>query len=140
MVGFCMGMRRRSGRPTKEIKYHYARVADLGCVVCHSPIVALHHCFGGSCTKHYGLKSQSSRGISDWLVIPISPLLHTNGPDAIHTLGARQWEEKFGDTSAIKKYVSIYTLVWHMYIETKQVFIGTKHEHKFFFIMMHYHS
>lgn len=81
----------------KEIRDHYQRVADLGCCVTRQPICVLHHCFGGSLVSVFGLKSMSDRGISDWLVIPLHPSLHTSGPDAFHSLGIYTWERKFGE-------------------------------------------
>ena len=79
-----------------KLKKHYQNVAEMGCCVTGYPNVVLHHVVGGSMVPMYGLKSMSGRGISDWLVIPLMPALHTSGPRAIHSIGAGLWEEYYG--------------------------------------------
>ena len=47
------------------------------------------------------------------------------------------WKEKISQSVHMKKFVSIRSLVKHMYEETREAFVGTKHEDNFFSIMMH---
>lgn len=78
-----------------EIKKHYDRVAELGCILGSNNGVVLHHCFGGSIIPVFGMKSQSMRGLSDWLVIPLAPEFHTCSAHAFHNIGAVEWERRF---------------------------------------------
>lgn len=89
-----------------EIKRHYERVALLGCVLTGNPGVVLHHVFGGSIIPVFGMKSQSMRGLSDWLVIPIAPQYHTYSAHAFHSIGAVQWERRFGTQMEHLEYVN----------------------------------
>ena len=64
------------------------------------------------------------------------------GPKAIdHQLAVNPYRSKFGDdwfekvkkSTHMKKYVSIRSLVTHIYEETKSAFVGTVHENDFYF-------
>jgi hypothetical protein len=91
---------------SRAIERHYRAVAALGCCVTRNEVVVIHHCFGGSMTPKYGLKSMSDRGISDWLVIPLWPPLHTGTNHAIHSLGAKRWEKKYGTQMEYLEWVN----------------------------------
>ena len=45
---------------------------------------------------------------------------HRQALNPYESLYGEQWKEKISDAVAMKKYVSICALVWHMYIETKK--------------------
>lgn len=85
----------RKARPV-EIRRHWDRLRELGCIVTGQPNPTIHHCHGGSLrdlgvTKGMGLKT------SDWLVIPLAIELHSMGPGAIDgALGVKAWEELHG--------------------------------------------
>jgi len=53
----------------------------------------------------WGNKSQSQRGISDYLVIPLHPDLHT-GDNGIHTLGVELWEKIYGPQTELLEWVN----------------------------------
>jgi len=74
-------------KATKAEREHYARVVELGCVICRSP-AEVHHLLTG---KGLALKSDNSR------VIPLCPTHHRNGNRgiAIHA-GIESWESKHG--------------------------------------------
>lgn len=84
-------------QPTAEVKRHWSRVADIGCIVSRSrDRVTIHHCHGGS-MRDAGVSRVFGRKNSDWLVIPLTADLHVgnNGIDQMgHTV--RSWEEKYG--------------------------------------------
>ena len=42
-----------------------------------------------------------------------------------------KWEEEIKQSAQMRKFVSICSLVWHIYAETKSAFLGT--EHNFFY-------
>lgn len=72
-------------RGTDAAKAHMRAVAGLGCVLCGSMVVEVHHCISG----RYG-----SRKVSDFDTIPLC-LNHHRGPDGIHTDKA-SWESLWG--------------------------------------------
>ena len=45
---------------------------------------------------------------------------HRQALNPYESLYGEQWGEKISDAVAMKKYVSICALVWHMYIKTKK--------------------
>lgn len=91
---------------TAEIKRHWSLVAELGCVVCRSTDVTLHHAHGGSMIGIAG------RGVgqktSDWLVIPLSVRYHTGEYGIDLGMGrfttVDEWERAFGS--------QMYHLYW----------------------------
>jgi len=90
---------------TKEVKRHYKRVIDFGCCISRNPLCIVHHCHGGSMVQAWGNKSQSQRGISDFLVIPLHPHYHT-GQEGIHTLGIDLWETMYGPQTELLEWVN----------------------------------
>ncbi len=90
----------------RSIKDHYKNVAQLGCAITRSNNVVLHHCTGGSMIPRYGLSGMSKRGISDWLVIPLRPDLHTGSDYAFHEIGADDWERRFEDQFVLLCWVN----------------------------------
>jgi len=95
----------RKKNANKEVREHYKRVFDLGCVISRNPQCCIHHCHSGSMTARYGNKSQSQRGISDYLVIPLHPDLHT-GDNGIHTLGIDLWETLYAPQTELLDWVN----------------------------------
>lgn len=78
-----------------EINEHWERLRAIGCIVTGAPYPHIHHCCGGSMldlgiTKGMGCK------VSDWLVIPLAPELHSMGPRALHQMGVKTWELIYG--------------------------------------------
>ena len=80
--------------PSAELKRHWDRVAELGCIITHRPTPTLHHCMSGSMVPIIGLKSQNQR-TSDWFVLPLDIEYHV-GDSGIHTIGVRTWEKRYG--------------------------------------------
>jgi len=80
---------------TAEIKRHWNKVAEVGCIITHSPNPTLHHIHSGSCTEIIGLGGVALK-TNDWLVIPLVGWLHVGGPQAIDgCIGVLSWEEKW---------------------------------------------
>lgn len=65
-----------------EIKRHWYKVAELGCIVSRNPECEIHHCHSGSMSD-YGIHKTLSKKGSDWLVIPLSAELH-RGSNGVH--------------------------------------------------------
>lgn len=84
--------------PSAEIKRHWNRVAELGCIITHRPHVHLHHCMGGSMIEVVGLHGTGKKA-NDWLVIPLCDEadvgLH-EGRNGIHRKGVLTWEREWG--------------------------------------------
>eukprot|EP00957_Ditylum_brightwellii_P090584 6898967-Ditylum_brightwellii.AAC.1 len=70
-------------------------------------ISALHKLVNLACNDHEGDPPQTVDHY--WALNPYKSLY------------GEQWEERIRHAVAMKKYVSICTLVWHMYIETRLV-------------------
>lgn len=81
--------------PSAEVRRHWQRVFDIGCVIC-GQYPTLHHCHGGSMTQIIGIKGVAMKS-NDWLVIPLAPRYHTGcyGIDAGY--GVESWERDFGE-------------------------------------------
>lgn len=73
-----------SKRATKAEREYMARVVDLGCVICKQPAQVHHMGSGGM-----GMRSSHSD------IIPLCMNHHT-GPQGIHTIGKRTWQDKYG--------------------------------------------
>jgi hypothetical protein len=87
----------RAIRRQREVKDHWARVRDLGCIVLGSGFEAtLHHCHGGS-MRDKGIHRGVGQKTSDWLVIPLHWTMHTGalGIDG-GVLSVAEWERMFG--------------------------------------------
>lgn len=78
----------------REIKDHWSRVADLGCLISGRPYPTIHHCKGGSLRgivqKGMGQKT------SDWLVIPLDWEFHIGDHGIDSRMGVIAWERSFG--------------------------------------------
>ena len=81
--------------PSAEIKRHWDRVAELGCIITHRPNPTLHHCHGGSMTQIIGLKGGGLK-TNDWLVIPLDAEYHTGDKGIDSAMGLRTWESRYG--------------------------------------------
>lgn len=80
---------------TSEEQAHMSAVADLGCLICHSP-ATIHHCgtyMGG--------------GRNHMRVLPLCEIHHLFGPDAIDgkIISKRQWEKRFGTEEELLELV-----------------------------------
>lgn len=79
---------------TKALKAHMSRVASLGCILCRrhgvpdSP-AELHHPRTGA---------GAGRKSSDWDVIPLCYPHHRGSNDALHVLGRKEFERRYGVT------------------------------------------
>lgn len=79
---------------TKAEKAHLARVAALGCVVCRrlglgeSP-AEIHH---------PRVSAGLGRRATHFEALPFCDRHHRNGPDALHVMGRKAWEARFGFT------------------------------------------
>lgn len=81
--------------PTAEIKRHWDKVAQLGCIVTGLTPATIHHIHGAS-VKLIGIHKGMGQKNSDWLVIPLAYALHT-GPEGIDSgMGVIAWEKKYG--------------------------------------------
>lgn len=89
---------------TAEIKRHWEKVSELGCLITGRTDAVIHHCMGGS-MKENGYHKGMGQKPSDWLVIPLSPVLH-NGDLGIHTIGVLTWENNYGKQFDFLKRVS----------------------------------
>lgn len=68
---------------------YLAFVASLPCVITGAPAHA-HHLIG------HGVRGTGKK-TNDYLAFPLCPMLHTDGPRAIHVVGCNTWEEQNGD-------------------------------------------
>jgi hypothetical protein len=87
--------------PTSEIRDHWDRVAQLGCIVTGSEPATIHHCHGGSLLLVPGLNNPGmAQRQNHWLVIPLVERLHTgdlgidNGFSPFKSV--KGWESHFG--------------------------------------------
>lgn len=81
---------------TAEIKRHWQRVADLGCIITGQP-AEIAHCHAGS-MKELGPEWQPgmAQKQSDWLVLPLCPRLHRWGPKSLDGGNPDEWELLWG--------------------------------------------
>lgn len=108
------------------VKLHWDAIAELGCIVTRNPDASIHHVHGGSVTERLlelGLPSRRGTGqkLSDWLVIPLVPVLHYIGPNAIDgSIGVDAWEEKFGKQAHYIDQVGdeIGRSLWDLYAQS----------------------
>jgi hypothetical protein len=85
-------MKRRSA----EIRRHWDRLREMGCIVTGRPDPTIHHCHGGS-MRDLGIQKGIGLKTSDWLVIPLAAELHSIGPNAIDgAMGVKDWEYLYG--------------------------------------------
>lgn len=72
--------------PTAAERRHMNRIAEMGCLVCGRP-AALHHVV----STGYARTSKTHR-----LVSPLCGDHHQHGPDAIHVIGAANFNKLLG--------------------------------------------
>ena len=91
---------------TKVIKKHLDNVANMGCLVCRSPFVHLHHIR----PKNTGF----GRRTSDWCVIPLCQE-HHQGNSGVHN-GKKTFEKRYGEEIYLLELVirHIYRSEWHV--------------------------
>lgn len=79
-------------KKTRDIKDHWTRVADLGCILTGSP-AEIAHCHGGS-MKYLGAEFQPgiAQKQNHYLVLPLDPRIHRIGPDSLDGGSADVWE------------------------------------------------
>ena len=87
-----------------EIKNHWERVSELGCLVSNNNHAELHHCKSGSMSDN-GIHTTLSKKNSDWLIIPLSPDYH-RGRCGIHHIGVETWEREHGTQIILLNTVS----------------------------------
>ena len=63
-------MRSKNNAPTAAQKKWRSKVADLGCVVCGSTQVQIHHVLGAT-AKHNKIH------IGEWFILPLHPINHS---------------------------------------------------------------
>lgn len=68
----------------KAEKEHMARVAEMGCIVCSSRPVSVHHALTGGGGRKNHMK-----------VLPLC-YGHHQGKQGIHTIGRKVWRELYG--------------------------------------------
>lgn len=71
----------------KDAKY-LEFVRSLPCVLSETDGAVPHHLIG------YGYSGVGTKA-SDYLVFPLRNYFHTGGPNAIHRIGADEWEAKY---------------------------------------------
>ena len=82
-----------------EIRAHWQRVAELGCLICRHRPATLHHCHGASMLELPWQNPGMGQKQNDWLVIPLAPDYHTG---------------RFGIDSEDLKNLSIAALIGKM--------------------------
>lgn len=86
-------------------KAHKKNVLELGCCVTRNPECVPHHIIGREATRIYGIKGLGLRH-NHFLIIPLSPMMHTAGPMAIHKIGVEEWENRFGKQTDYLRWVN----------------------------------
>lgn len=71
--------------PTAADKRRWSKLLDMGCILCGSPEVHIHHLTGAG----MGMKSPHQE------TIPLCADHHV-GPAGIHQIGRRTWEATYG--------------------------------------------
>ena len=77
-----------------EIKKHWNRLFEMGCVISGVP-PTIHHCHGGS-LRELGIHKGLGQKTSDWLCIPLAVKYHTGDVGIDGALGVVEWERRFG--------------------------------------------
>lgn len=114
---------KRSRKPAvpREIKDHWTRVANMGCLISGSRDSTIHHVHGGSIREFFGERCMpgTAQKQNDWLVIPIAERFHTgecgidNGMGRFK--GVAAWEEQFGTQLSMLERVRAVMLGKHGY-------------------------
>lgn len=71
-----------------EARY-LAWLKEQPCVVTGQRPVDVHHLIG------HGLRA-TGRKTTDWLAIPLALHLHRDSAEAIHVIGCKEWERRYG--------------------------------------------
>lgn len=97
---------RRKGKPAPRIKpkrqedpEHLDAVRDLPCCICGSWPSEAHHIRDG--------QVGTGQKAGDHEAINLCPACHRTGENAIHHLGTREWERRFGPQREYLKKVEI---------------------------------
>lgn len=82
---------------TAEIKQHWERVSELGCIITGQP-AEIAHCHGGSISDELPPNFQPgmAQRQKHWLVLPLCPRLHRLGPNSLDGGSVRDWEKTWG--------------------------------------------
>jgi hypothetical protein len=82
---------------TEEIRQHWARVVEHGCIITQQP-AEIAHCHGGSISDELppSFRPGVAQKQSDWLVLPLCPRLHRLGPNSLDGGSVREWEATWG--------------------------------------------
>ncbi len=78
-----------------EMRRHWNRVAELGCIISKRPNPTIHHCHGGS-IQAMGITKGTAMKTSPWLVIPLDAEFHTGNMGIDGSMGVLTWEQTFG--------------------------------------------
>ncbi len=78
---------------TAEVRRHWTKVAELGCILTGRP-AEIAHCHGGS-IKLLGSEFHPGWGQkqNDWLVLPLAPEIHRIGPKSLDGGSVDEWED-----------------------------------------------
>lgn len=76
--------------PMVQNPAYLAWVSTLPCSITGDGPVEVHHLIG------HGVKGVGEKA-SDFLAMPLSPVLHRTGSKAIHVIGHKAWEELHGN-------------------------------------------
>lgn len=103
-------------KPPPEIQLHWAKVAELGCMLTGRPNPTLHHCHSGSVSA-IGVHRGVSQKPSPWLVIPLDERYHTGAYGIDSGYGVLSWERDFGtqvellDALSVKLNINLWRKV-----------------------------
>lgn len=95
---------------------HWARVAELGCMLSGRPNPTLHHCHSGS-VSDIGIHRGVSQKPSDWLVIPLDERYHIGAYGIDSGYGVLTWERDFAtqvellDALSVKLNINLWRKV-----------------------------
>lgn len=79
-----------------EIRAHFNRLVDLGCMVSQTKVdVTIHYAHGGSMEQIIGPTGMALRA-SHWLTIPLAARFHTGNCGIDGFIGVETWELMYG--------------------------------------------
>lgn len=90
---------------TAEIRRHWTRLTDMGCILTLGP-AEIAHCHGGSMkTLGPAFQPGMAQKQNHWLVLPLSPRLHRIGPESLDGGSVEAWEAHWGTQIRLLKLV-----------------------------------
>lgn len=97
--------RRTPTRLPTEVKAHWDRLAQMGCMVCGYRPITIHHAHSRELTA-MGLGRGIAQKTSYWLVIGLCVEHHVGKFGIDSGIGIVEWEEKFGSQVLFLKKIS----------------------------------